>query len=42
MEALQIELYFSLFVIAFILGMVVYFIRFFMKKIKEEEEKQNR
>lgn len=41
MEALQIELYFSLFVIAFILGMVVYFIRFFMKKIKEEEEKQN-
>lgn len=40
MEALQIELYFSLFVIAFILGMVVYFIRFFSKKIKEDEEKQ--
>lgn len=36
MEALQIELYFSLFVIAFVIGMAVFFIRMVMKKMKED------
>ena len=39
MEALQIELYFSLFDIAFVIGMAVYFIRFISKNMKDDEEK---
>lgn len=36
MEALQIELYFSLFVIFFVIGMAVFFIRLALRKMKED------
>jgi hypothetical protein len=35
-ESLQIELYFSLAVIAFVIGMAIFFITWFLKKSKEE------
>ncbi|OGT89380.1 MAG: hypothetical protein A2286_12455 [Gammaproteobacteria bacterium RIFOXYA12_FULL_61_12] len=39
MEALQIELYFSLFVIFFVIGMAVYLFKMVSKKMKEDGSK---